>query len=173
MAEVNRVTLDGEGLAEDSGVITVYSYDSDTGLFTGASDEFLAQGVGIPANSTTTSPPVGKSGKVCVFTEGTWVQVDDHRGETFYSTATREPVEITQPGEYPEGTTPLKPATAFDVWSGKAWNTDKKAQQAAAVNDAEAEKASLITEANNVTQAWQTQLLLGIITDADKTTLTK
>ena len=29
-----------------------------------------------------------------------------------------------------------------------------------------------MSEANGITQAWQTQLLLGIITDADKATLT-
>lgn len=173
MAAVNKVTLDGEGLAEDSGMMTVYNFDSETGLFTGTSDEFLAHGVGIPANSTTKPPLSGKSGKVCVFTDGAWAQVDDHRGETVYNTVTREPVTITLPGDYPKGTTPLKPATAFDVWSGKAWKTDAKAQQAAAISDAEAGKAALISEANSVTQAWQTQLMLGIITDGDKASLTK
>lgn len=93
--------------------------------------------------------------------------------ETVYNTATREPVEITQPGDYPKATAPLKPATVFDVWSGKAWKTDTKAQREAAGSDAEAKKAALIAEANNVTQAWQTQLLLSIITDCDKAMLTK
>lgn len=173
MTAVKRVTLDNNGLAAESGLMTVYSYDPETGQSTGSSDEYLTQGVGIPANSTSDAPPASESGKVCIFTDGKWLQKDDHRGETVYSMATREPVEITLPGEYPEGTTPLKPATAFDVWNGKAWKTDKKAQQAAAVSDAEAEKASLIAGANSVTQAWQTQLLLGIITDGDKASLTK
>lgn len=173
MAAAEKATLDKYGLATASGKMTIYSYESVSGLYMGASEEYLTQGVGIPANSTSDAPPASESGKVCVYTDGTWLQKDDHRGETVYSTATREAVEITLPGEYPEGTTPLKPATAFDVWSGKAWKTDKKAQQAAAVSDAEAEKESLITEANNVTQAWQTQLILGIITDGDKASLTK
>ncbi|WP_277966927.1 tail fiber assembly protein [Pantoea trifolii] len=173
MSAVKRVTLGSDGLAAESGVMAIYNYNPESGLFTGASDEYLTQGVGIPANSTNDAPPASESGKVCVYTDGRWLQKDDHRGETVYSTTTREPVEITLPGDYPEGTTPLKPATAFDVWSGKAWKTDKKTQQAAAVSDAEAEKASLIAEANSVTQAWQTQLLLGIITDGDKASLTK
>ncbi|PIF21755.1 tail fiber assembly protein [Candidatus Pantoea floridensis] len=173
MASVKKVELGSDGLAAESGVMTVYSYDPETGLCTGASDEYLAQGVGIPANSTTNVPAACKSGKVCVFNDGEWVQVDDHRGETVYSTATLKPVEITLPGEYPEGTTPLKPATAFDVWSGKAWKTDVKAQQAAAVSDAVAKKSALIIEANSVTQAWQTQLLLSIITDVDRASLTR
>jgi len=40
------------------------------------------------------------------------------------------------------------------------------------VNSAAREKSALISEANDITQAWQTQLLLGIITDADKASLT-
>ena len=173
MTAVKRVTLDNNGLAAESGMMMVYSYDPETGLCTGSSYEYLTQGVGIPANSTSDAPPVSESGKVCVYIDGSWLQKDDHRGETVYNTATCEPVEIILPGEYPEGTTPLKPATTFDVWTGKSWKTDKKAQQAAAVSDAEAEKASLIAEANKVTQAWQTQLILGIITEGDKESLTK
>jgi len=141
MAAVKRVTLGSDGLAAESGVMVIYNYNPESGLFTGASDEYLTQGVGIPANSTSDAPPASESGKVYIFTDGKWLQKDDHRGETIYSTTTREPVEITLPGDYPEGTTPLKPATAFDVWSGKAWKTDKKAQQAAAVSDAEAKKS--------------------------------
>ncbi|ORJ23970.1 tail fiber assembly protein (plasmid) [Rouxiella badensis] len=37
---------------------------------------------------------------------------------------------------------------------------------------ATAKKAALLQSINNTTQLWQTQLALGIITDADKTTLT-
>ncbi|WP_368902004.1 tail fiber assembly protein, partial [Morganella morganii] len=36
---------------------------------------------------------------------------------------------------------------------------------------AEIKKQSLITEARQKTQLWQTQLMLGIITDGDKATL--
>ncbi|MDM8751092.1 tail fiber assembly protein [Morganella morganii] len=38
---------------------------------------------------------------------------------------------------------------------------------------AESTKQSLITEANQKTQLWQTQLMLGIITDEDKASLTE
>ncbi|MTZ83161.1 tail fiber assembly protein [Citrobacter sp. JL978] len=41
------------------------------------------------------------------------------------------------------------------------------------IAEADAEKASRIAEANNVTQMWQTQLMLGIITPEDKTSLTE
>lgn len=41
------------------------------------------------------------------------------------------------------------------------------------IEQAEAQKQMLITEANQKTQIWQTQLMLGIITAEDKTSLTE
>lgn len=40
------------------------------------------------------------------------------------------------------------------------------------VNQAQIFKVSLLSEANSYTQPWQTQLMLGIISDADKASLT-
>ncbi|WP_414147570.1 tail fiber assembly protein [Erwinia sp. BNK-24-b] len=60
----------------------------------------------------------------------------------------------------------------MDKWNGEEWVTDTDALQAATIRIAEAEKTAHIVEANNVTQIWQTQLLLGLITDADKVSLT-
>ncbi|WP_337014124.1 tail fiber assembly protein [Pantoea sp. AS142] len=172
MAEEMNVTLDDDGLAQASGSLTVYSFAPETGLFTGSSQEFLAKGVGIPAHSTGMAPPSGVPGKVCVFRDGGWQQVADHRGETVYSTETGEAVTITLTGDYPAGSTLLKPVTAFDKWGGASWVTDRAAMQRAAISAAESEKAARVNEANGITQAWQTQLLLGIITVADKATLT-
>ena len=71
-------------------------------------------------------------------------------------------------------TTTLAPATGFDKWDGEKWVTDSDAQQQSLLDAAASEKAGRVrvNEANGITQAWQTQLLLGIITDADKATLT-
>lgn len=172
MAATKKVTLDNNGLATSSGEMTVYNYDPESGLFMGATVEHLTEGVGIPAHSTSVAPSAVKSGKVRVYSEGSWQQVEDHRGELVYNIENGEPVEVRLPGDYPDGTTPLKPATPFDFWNGEAWQTDKLAQQVAAVSDAKMEQASLINEANSLTQAWQTQLLLGIINDDDRLTLT-
>lgn len=173
MVSENNVTLDKEGLATSSGFLTVFNFDPETGLYTGSSQEILAKGVGIPAHSTAEAPLTGLAGKVSVFRGGVWQQVADHRGETVYSTATGEAITITLPGDYPAGTTLLKPATVFDKWGGMEWVTDTAAAQQAAISAADSEKAARISEANSVTQAWQTQLMLGIITDGDKTLLTK
>jgi len=173
MAAVKKIALDKAGLAKASGVMTVYNYNPENGLFVGSSDEYLTEGVGIPANSTCFAPPDSIAGKVNVFSESGWRQIDDHRGEIVYSILTGKPAEIALPGDYPNGTTVLKPATEFDVWNGEAWVTDEITQQAAAVSSAKDEKSARIAEANAFTQAWQTQLLLGIITDDDKALLTK
>lgn len=173
MVSEKNVTLDKEGLATSSGYLTVYNFDPETGLYTGSSQEILAKGVGIPAHSTAEAPLTGVAGKVSVFRGGVWQQVADHRGETVYSTATGEAITITLPGDYPAGTTLLKPATVFDKWDGIAWVKDTAAAQQAAISAADTEKAARISEANSVTQAWQTQLMLGIIADGDKALLTK
>ncbi|WP_380184625.1 tail fiber assembly protein [Kalamiella sp. sgz302252] len=166
------ITLDKSGLAKAAGTLTVYNYDSLTGEFTGATDEYLPQGVGVPACACSSAPPSAETGFVAVYRDGGWQSVADHRGKTVWSTADATATEITVPGDYPAGTTTQAPATAFDKWDGEKWVTDGEAQQAAAVSEAEAEKAARISEANSTTQAWQTQLRLDMITDADKITLT-
>jgi Caudovirales tail fibre assembly protein, lambda gpK len=67
--------------------------------------------------------------------------------------------------------------------AGKVWASDDQGlpqlidipapTQEELIAEADAEKASRIAEANNVTQMWQTQLMLGIITPEDKAKLTE
>lgn len=66
---------------------------------------------------------------------------------------------------------------------GKVWASDDQGlpqlidipapTQEELIAEADAEKTSRIAEANNVTQMWQTQLMLGIITPEDKASLTE
>jgi len=167
-----KVTLDKNGLAKSAGTLTVYNFDALTGEFTGSSNEFLAQGVGLPANACITAPPDAEAGHVMLYRDESWLAVADHRGETVYPVSGGAPLKITALGGYPADTTTLAPATAFDKWDGEKWVTDCDAQQQSLLDAAASEKAARVSEANGITQAWQTQLLLGIITDADKATLT-
>ena len=167
-----KATLDKNGLAKADGTLTVYGYDALTGEFTGAVQEFLAQGVGLPACACLTAPPDAQAGTVAVYQDGSWQSVPDHRGETVYPVSGGTPVKITALGDYPADTTTQAPATAFDKWDGEKWVTDSDAQQQSRRDAAASEKAARVSEANGITQAWQTQLLLGIITNADKATLT-
>lgn len=168
-----KVMLDKNELARSAGTLTVYNFDAASGEFTGSNDEYLAQGVGLPANACVTAPPVIEAGQAAVYRDGNWQVVADHRGETVYFVADGSAIVLSELGDYPADTTPLAPATAWDKWDGEKWVTDADAQQAADVKSAARQKSALISEANAVTQAWQTQLLLGIIMDADKVTLTK
>jgi len=167
-----KITLDKNGLAKSAGTVTVYNFNAVSGEFTGSSDEFLAQGVGLPANACVTAPPATEAGRVAFYRDGSWQSVPDHRGETIYPVSGGAPVKITALGDYPADTTTQAPATAFDKWDGEKWVTDSDAQQQSRHDAAAIEKAARVSEANGITQAWQTQLLLGIITDADKATLT-
>jgi len=168
-----RVTLDKNGLAKTAGTLKIYNFDSLTGEFIGSADEYLQQGVGLPACACAVAPPQTGAGSVAVYRDGGWKTIADHRAEMVYSVADGSAIAITELGDYPAGTTPLEPATAWDKWDGEKWVTDADALHAAAIDDAAGQKSTLISEANGVTQAWQTQLLLGIITDEDKASLTK
>lgn len=170
---MTTITLDKTGLADTAGIITIYNYDAKSGEYINTTEEYLPQGVGVPANATTVVPLVVKANNVAIFREGKWQAIADHRGETVYVIADGAAIEVTEPGDYPTGTTTLKPATDFDKWDGTKWVTDTDAQHQSRVSSFARQKAALISEANSITQAWQTQLLLGIITDEDKALLTE
>jgi hypothetical protein len=172
MTEIKSTALDENGLAKMAGMLTVYSFEPHTGIFTGASDEYLPAGVGLPAYACAAAPPVAGKGFVAVNRNGLWFTEADHRGETVYSVADGAAMLIEVVGDYPEATTSLKPVTPWDKWDGEKWVTDPVEEKAAAIKEAQERQAALIAEANAITQAWQTQLLLGIITDADKAALT-
>ncbi|EZI33781.1 Tail fiber assembly protein [Pantoea agglomerans] len=166
-----KVTLDKNGLAKSAGTLSIYNFDAISGEFTGSTDEYLAQGVGLPANACITAPPVTEAGHVAIYQDGAWTVVADHRGKTVYSVTDGTAVMINAPGDYPADTTPLKPATAWNKWDGEKWVTDPAEEKAAAIKEARERQTLLIAEANSITQAWQTQLRLEMITESDKTSL--
>lgn len=168
-----KATLNKNGIATKAGDMTVYNYDGETREFLSTSTEFLAVGVGIPANSCIDAPVDEKEGFAICRTASLdgWEYVTDHRGETVYDTATGEPADITTPGEYADSVTTLAPSTPFDKWNGSAWVTDVDAQHRAQVQNAETVKATLLKEVQGTISIWQTELQLGIIGEDDKVSL--
>lgn len=168
-----KAKMNDEQIATAAGDVTVFNYDGETREYLSSSVEYLAVGVGLPANSCTDAPGESKEGfAICRTADFTaWEYVADHRGETVYSTETGEPESVSLPGDYPEGTTTLAPATPYDKWDGSKWVTDTEAQQAADVEAAEQQKAALLLEAQTTISLWQTELQLGIISDEDKASL--
>ncbi|HAL6343518.1 TPA: tail fiber assembly protein [Escherichia coli] len=170
---MTQAKLNSEHIATVAGDITVFNYDGETREYLSTSVEYLAVGVGIPANSCTDAPGEAKAGSaICRTVDFTaWEYIADHRGETVYSTETGEEISITAPGDYPENTTTLAPATPYDTWNGSEWVTDTEAQHAADVEAAEQQKTALLSEAQATISLWQTELQLGIISDEDKASL--
>ncbi|EPS8351908.1 tail fiber assembly protein [Escherichia coli] len=170
---MTQAKLNGEMIATIAGDITVFNYDGETHEYLSSSVEYLAVGVGLPANSCTDAPGEAKSGSAICRTEDftAWEYVADHRGETVYSTETGESLIVSLPGDYPEGTTTLAPSTPYDTWNGSKWVTDTEAQHAADVETAEQQKTALLSEAQATISLWQTELLLGSISDEDKASL--
>ena len=168
-----KATLNKNGIATKAGEITVYNFDLITREYLAESVEFLAVGVGIPANSCTDAPVEEKDGfAVCrkVSLDG-WEYVADHRGETVYDTETGQPVNITAPGDYAVGVTTIAPSTSYDRWNGGEWVTDKDAQKNGQVKEAEQKKSALLSEAQSAISLWQTELQLSIIGEDDKASL--
>lgn len=168
-----QAKLNNELIATEAGDITVFNYDDETREYLSTSVEYLAVGVGIPASACIDAPGKSKEGfAICRTADFTaWEYVEDHRGETVYSTETGEPETVSLPGDYQEGTTTLAPATPYDKWDGSEWVTDTKAQHAADVEAAEQQKTALLLEAQATISLWQTELQLGIISDEDKASL--
>lgn len=170
---MTKAKLNNEFIATVAGDITVFNYNSETREYISSSVEYLAVGVGIPANSCIDEPGGLKEGlAICRTVDfSAWEYVPDHRGKTVYNTETGESVIVSLLGEYPEGTTTLAPATPYDTWNGSEWVKDTEAQHMADVEAAEQQKAALLLEAQAKISLWQTELQLGIISDEDKASL--
>lgn len=166
--------LNDNNLASQAGTITVYNFDALSRECLGSSVEYLAVGVGIPANSALDKPLAAKSGFAVRRNAALngWEYAPDYRGSDVYEKTTGEKRTLTQLGDYPDDVTPLAPATPYDVWNGSGWVTDEAAQQAAQIAQAEQTKARLLNDAKNSISLWQTELQLGIISEDDKMQLT-
>lgn len=170
---MTMANLNSEFIATMAGDITVFNYDGETREYQSSSVEYLAVGVGIPANSCIDAPSEIREGfAICRTVNFTsWEYIADHRGETVYSTETGEAMMISLLGDFPNGTTTLEPSTPYDTWNGSEWVTDTKAQHAADIEAAEQQKSALLAEAKSIINFWQTELQLGIISDEDKSSL--
>ncbi|MFZ4366412.1 tail fiber assembly protein [Citrobacter portucalensis] len=172
---MSQAELNSELIAIVAGDVIVFNYDGETREYLSSSVEYLAAGVGIPANSCVDAPDKIKDGfTVCRTADGkAWECVVDHRGEVVYSTKTGEKISITVPGEYPKDTTTRAPSTPYDKWNGSQWVTDPTARHAADVMAAEQTKAVLLAEATEIIAPLADAQAGGYIEDADVPRLTE
>jgi len=161
------------GLATADGVVTAYNADPVTGIFSGEVQEPVTKGVGLPAWCTLTAPPFVSEGenRVARLATDGWEVVDDLRGQTAYEKATGKAVTVSAVGPLAEALTLVAPVSVFDTWTGTAWVTDTVAQKAAQEKEAESLRTQKLAEVNRVTQTWQTQLALGMLSDTNRAKL--
>ncbi|WP_323635918.1 tail fiber assembly protein [Pectobacterium polaris] len=173
--QIKNAELNEHGLAINTGWITVYHVNPATREYQSASYEYVMQGVGLPADSYADEPqlpPVGQAlrrradGKE-------WEQVPDYRGQTVYSTETRQAQTVMQFGELPENMTFLAPATEFDQWDGAAWVTNQEAQQLAVTKSLQQELAARRSTANTRIAELNYAVDLAIATDEEQERLTQ
>ncbi|MBA5602511.1 tail fiber assembly protein [Pectobacterium aroidearum] len=171
--QIKAAALNENGLAINAGWITVYHVNPTTREYQSASYEYVMQGVGLPADSYADEPQLPPVGQALRRSDDgkSWEQVPDYRGQTVYSTDTRQAQTVSQFGELPDDVTLLKPASEFDKWNGKKWVIDKAAQAAAELNAAQQElasrKAVAAARINELTYA----VNLGMATDDEKAAL--
>lgn len=168
-----KAELDNNLIATADGDVTVYNYDSETREYLSSSIEYLAIGVGIPANSCIDVPGEARAGDAICRTQDltAWEYIPDHRGKTVYSIHSGAAIMVSDLGDYPEDSTQLAPGTPYDIWNGTAWMTDTDKKHAADVEAAEQRKAALTEDARATISLWQTELQLGVISDEDKASL--
>ncbi|MCA6969316.1 tail fiber assembly protein [Pectobacterium carotovorum] len=173
--QIKNAELNERGLAINSGWITVYHVNSETREYLSASYEYVMQGVGLPADSYADEPqlpPVGQALRRSADGKA-WEQVPDHRGQTVYSTETRQAQTVMQFGELPENMTFLAPATEFDQWNGATWVTSLEEQQLATTKSLQQELAARRTTANTRIAELNYAVDLAIATDEEQERLTQ
>ncbi|MEI7195167.1 tail fiber assembly protein [Pectobacterium versatile] len=173
--QIKNAELNEHGLAINTGWITVYHVNPTTREYQSASYEYVMQGVGLPADSYADEPqlpPVGQALRRSADGKA-WEQVPDHRGQTVYSTETRQAQTVTQFGELPENMTFLAPATEFDQWNGTTWVTSLEAQQLATTKSLQQELAARRATANTRIAELNYAVDLAIATDEEQERLTQ
>ncbi|WP_314188538.1 tail fiber assembly protein [Yersinia massiliensis] len=172
--DIPTAQIGANGLAIRAGWIAVYSADTQSQEFIGVNNEYLPLGVSLPANGYADSPVLPSEPDKAVRRNdagNAWEIVNDLRGKLAYSTETGQPEEVTTMGELPDTLTLLVPLTVYDQWNGSKWVTDKAAQQAAAVQEAEEKKTRLLNDATAKIAPLQDAVDTELATDDDKALL--
>lgn len=91
---------------------------------------------------------------------------EDHHGETVYSIN-------TAPGPLPAETVAVASSGLFDTWNGSQWVKDETAERNARLTEATARQKQLIDSARLFISEWQSELMLGSISDENKAQLQK
>ncbi|MGQ8702274.1 tail fiber assembly protein [Serratia marcescens] len=174
--DFEHAILGPEGWSTTAGWILTYQCAySTTREYTSCYWQYCQLGVGIAAGSYTDKPtlPTEDNKAIRRTEDGTaWEIVDDFRGKVAYSTETGEAGTIDYLGPVATGWTLLAPQTPYDKWDGKRWVTDKTAQHAAQVKEADDKKTQMMGDATAAIAPLQDAVDTGIATDEETRQLT-
>lgn len=161
-------------MSEEAQTIRVFNYLDGTNEFIGESDAYIPPHTGLPANSTDIAPPDIPTGFAAVFNADgmKWHLMEDHRGETVYSTETGDAVPISELGELPENVTFIAPDGEYQRWDGSQWVTDEEAKRDALINQAAEKKAGLLKQMGEQIAVLQDAVDFGEATPEEQEQLT-
>lgn len=168
-----KVTLNDSGFAICDGFIHIYNVDPITGEYLDDSEEFLAQGVGLPAHSYIDQPLAAKEGFAVCRTESGWQYKADYRNRVAYSIETGFQETLIELGELAINLTFSAPKTPFDQWNGTQWITDLAAQRQAEIVAAKAEQYRLERNAKEMIEKLTDAIDLNMAMDGDEIRLTE
>jgi len=160
-----------DNLAVNDGIVRVYNWNLETKEYTGFNEEYLTQGIGLPAFSCIGEPPVVKAGFAICRLDGQWQYVKDLRGQKAYDKQTAAEVEINELGELADELTLIKPENEFNYWDGQGWKTDEEKQNSAIINNNKLLKDSLLSHSANKISVLQDAVDLDMATDNEVTSL--
>ncbi|WP_347003874.1 tail fiber assembly protein [Enterobacter roggenkampii] len=148
--------FDKNGNATETHIATVSGFDPVTGEHIATYEVRIFAGTGIPGFSTLSLAPAKESGYAYCWNGSSWQKVIDLRNSIVYEKSTGDQVTVKTLGPLDDSLTVMP--TPEELHKN-------------AVREAENRKAQLLAEAAQYTRDWQTDLLLGIITDEDKARL--
>ncbi|EEZ8991247.1 TPA: tail fiber assembly protein [Escherichia coli] len=161
-------------MSDKARTIRVFNFLEDTKEFIGSGDAYIPPHTGLPANCTDIAPPEIPEGFTAMFdtADNSWRLVEDHRGETVYSTETGNAVPISELGELPENVTFIAPDGEYQRWDGSQWVTDEEAKRDALINQAAEKKASLLKQTGEQIAILQDAVDFGEATPEEQEQLT-
>lgn len=160
-------------MSDKAQTLKVFNLRADTCEFIGTGDAYIPPHTGLPANCTLIAPPAVSVGNVAIFDpkNEAWALEEDHRGETVYSVSSGQAMTIVELGPVPADVVTVAPSGAYDRWNGSEWVKDEDAERLAQQAEAAAKQKQLIDSARAYIGEWQSELMLGSISDENKAKL--
>lgn len=162
---MNTVQFNENNLTLNEGTVRVYDCHSITHEYVGYSDEFLATGIGLPANSHLDMPPEAKKGFAVCRLDDQWQYVADLRGQKAYIKETAAEIEVKELGDLSDELTFIKPETDYDYWDGQGWRTNSKKLKAYQIELVKSEKQNRLEQAEKQLSVLQRAIKFAMTTE--------